>query len=1033
MRVFLTILGAIVGLSLASGSHELFGVALGAFAGIAAGELGALRTKLRALEGELAQLRKATAQRLDAAARASRPGEANVREPDGQPAPQHAARTGEQPTSMQPNAGAWEPYGVAPPAGAMPRAGTPGGWAGTSTGARPGSANAAPSALSAAGPEATPVAGGAAAATAGADSTIGASGATAATAGADSTIGASGATAATTGAGSAIGAGGATATAAGSAIGANGMPPPSTSTAAGAPAGRSRPGASAPRREDFADAAVRVIREYFTGGNTLVRVGIIILFFGVAFLLRYAAEHSHVPIEFRLSGVALGGIVLLVLGWRLRTRRTGYALALQGGAVGILYLTVFAGLKIYSVLPPGAAFVLLVIIAAFSAALAVLQNSQSFAVLAVSGGFLAPILASTGKGDHVLLFSYYAILNAGILAMAWFKAWRPLNLLGFLFTFVIGTAWGVLSYQPGLFASTEPFLVLFFLFYTAIAILFATRQPPELRGYVDGTLVFGVPIVAFGLQSAMLHDRRFVLAFSALAVSALYLVLATVLHKTRQASQRLLVESFMALGVLFLTLAVPLALDGRWSAATWALEGAALVWIGCRQDRRLPRAFGAILQIAGGIIFLFDIEAPQSALPILNSTFLGGVMVSAASVFAAAMLERYRERLASSEAAVSAVLYWWGVLWWLFAGLTEIDRRIPHRFEQMAGLLLMAATALISSELERRARLKFARYSAIGLLPMMVLYAALWAAPWGLQHPFENGGWFSWPLTFVAFYFVCKRHEGESRSPIANGLHVGSLWLLAALASWELYWLIDHGVAGGGSWPTIAWALVPAIMLFTLPKLTARLHWPIEIHREAYVGVAAVGLALYLALWSIATNVTLAGNPYPLPFVPLLNPLDLAELFVLLVLLRFWLYLRSARLANYAILPERPVVIGLAVLAFIWLNAALLRSLHHLAGVPFEPEALVRSTLVETSISIFWTVIALTTMLVATRKHARIVWLTAAGLLGVVIAKLFLIDLSHTGTVERIISFVGVGLLMLIIGYFSPLPPAAQQVEPVQT
>jgi uncharacterized membrane protein len=196
------------------------------------------------------------------------------------------------------------------------------------------------------------------------------------------------------------------------------------------------------------------------------------------------------------------------------------------------------------------------------------------------------------------------------------------------------------------------------------------------------------------------------------------------------------------------------------------------------------------------------------------------------------------------------------------------------------------------------------------------------------------------------------------------------------------------------------------------------------------VGVAAVGLALYLALWSVKTNVTLPGDPYPLPFVPLLNPLDLAEFFVLLVLLRFWLYLRSAHLPDYAMLPRRPVFIGLAVLAFIWLNAALLRALHHVAGVPFEVEAMLLSNLVETSLSIFWTVIALTTMLVATRTRARVVWLTGAGLLGVVIAKLFLVDLSHVGTVERIISFVGVGLLMLIIGYFSPLPPAVEPGEP---
>jgi uncharacterized membrane protein len=599
---------------------------------------------------------------------------------------------------------------------------------------------------------------------------------------------------------------------------------------------------------------------------------------------------------------------------------------------------------------------------------------------------------------------------------------------GFLFTFVIGTAWGVLSYRPELFASTEPFLVLFFLFYIAIAILFASRQPPELRGYVDGTLVFGTPIIAFGLQSGMLHDRRFALAYSALAVSALYLAIATWLHRSRQPSQRLLVEAFMALGVLFLTLAVPLALDGRWSAATWALEGAALVWIGCRQDRRLPRAFGALLQIAGGVIFCFDFDAPYGSVPILNSAYLGGAMLSAASVFAAVMLDRNRQRLAGIETVLVPVLFFWGVLWWLFSGLAEIDRHVPGRYEAAAGLLLMAATALISSELQGRARLEIARIPAIGLLPVMVVYAGI--AVLGNHHPFDHGGWISWPVTFAAFYFVCKRHEGEPGAALANSLHVASAWLLTALVSWEVAWEIDRAVAGGGSWPVIAWALIPAITLFALPRLAGRMAaWPIGVHRQAYVGIAAVGLAFYLALWSLKTNVSLPGDPFPLPFVPLLNPLDLAELFILLVLLRFWLHLRSAGFPQYEDVKQGWVFGALAVLAFIWLNAALLRALHHLAAIPFQLEALLRSTLVETAISIFWTVLALTTMLAATRSSARVVWLTGAGLLGVVIAKLFLVDLSHIGTIERIISFVGVGLLMLIIGYFSPLPPADAKDE----
>jgi uncharacterized membrane protein len=940
MRVVVSIIGAILGLSLANGSHMLFGLLLGGLAGFALVELSSLRLQLKQLEDEVGALRKQVAQRLRSESAAPKSGvapqAAGVQEP---------ADTTHPATGVQQPVSGWSAAASATSKPAVP--------------AQP-TQTPAPTARPMLRPTALPA------------------------------------------------------------------------SAAHRPTAREPADHEPTTRElhrsvDIVGTLTDFVRDYFTGGNTLVRVGVIILFFGVAFLLRYVAEHSHVPIEFRLSAVALGAIVLLVLGWRLRIKRPGYALALQGGAVGILYLTVFAGLRIYAVLPPGAAFALLVALAAFSVVLAILQSSQSFALLAVSGGFLAPVLASSGQGDHVVLFSYYAVLNASILAVAWFKAWRPLNLAGFLFTFVIGTAWGVLRYQPQLFATTEPFLILFFLFYVAIAILFASRQPPELRGYVDGTLVFGTPIAAFGLQSAMLHERPFALAYSALAASALYLALATVLHRGRRPSQRLLIEAFMALGVLFLTLAVPLALDGRWSAATWAVEGAALVWIGCRQHRMLPRAFGAVLQIAGGVIFCFDIDAPHGPVPILNSAYLGGVMVGAASIFSAAMLERTRKHLVESERMMAPVLFFWGVLWWLFSGLTEIQRHVPDRYEASAGLLLMALTALISSELERRARLSFARIPPIGLLPAMALYAAIAALE--VHHPFADGGWVAWPLTFAAFYFVCRRHEGAPEGTLANSLHAGSVWLLLALLCWEVAWAIDQAIAGGGSWPVIAWALVPALALFVVPKLAPRLHWPVGVHQQAYIGIACAGLALYLAAWSLWTNVTLAGDPYPLPFVPLLNPLDLAELFILLVMGRFWLHLRRASFPTYESVKDAPVFAALAVLAFVWLNAALLRAIHHWAGVPFQLEPMLRSTLVETALSIFWTVLALTTMLVATRVTARVVWLVGAGLLGVVIAKLFLVDLSRVGTIERIISFVGVGLLTLVIGYFSPLPPATVQGE----
>jgi uncharacterized membrane protein len=770
-------------------------------------------------------------------------------------------------------------------------------------------------------------------------------------------------------------------------------------------------------------ALIAAIRNFFTGGNTLVRVGVIVLFFGVAFLLRYMAEHSHIPIEVRLSGIAVASVALMILGWRLRKTRGGYALALQGGGVGILYLIVFAALRLYSILPAEIAFPLLALIAILSAILAVLQNSMAFALLALSGGFLAPVLASTGQGSHVVLFSYYAVLNSGIVAIAWFKAWRPLNVAGFVFTFAIGTAWGILKYRPEDFATTEPFLILFFLFYLGISILFTLRQPTKSIGYIDGTLIFGTPIIVFSLQSAMLHDRLLSLAYSAIVLSALYLTTAYILKRRNSDSHRLLFESFMALGVAFLTLAVPLALDARWNAATWALEGTALIWVGCRQNRLLPRLFGGLLNLAAACVSLSEFKASNDYLGLPLGDYFGILVQSVAAIFSARTLNNSRQHLKELESLVPGALFWVGLGLWMLGGTSEVHRYLSAH-EMAAALLLVTLTTLSSSEIYRRTQLGAARIALLLQLPAMLGFAAY--ASLNLPHPFVNGGWWAWPPAFAVLYFLMFRHEEAPREPLAKSLNSGTAWLLCALLSWEFAWQVKAHIAGGDSWPTAAWIVIPAFVLWRLPKLVTRVKWPFVKNRETYLFVAGVGLAFYLSAWSLLTNVTSSGATSPLPYVPLLNPLDLAQALILLVLLRYWRFLRAVDSPGSARIDKRVPLPALAALAFIWLNALLLRTLHQWFGVAFNLEGLMASTLVQTSLSLFWTVLALITMLNAARRRNRVVWLVGAALLAVVIAKLFLIDLSRIGSVERIISFVGVGLLMLVVGYFSPLPPARE-------
>src|SRR4030095_10083522 len=118
-------------------------------------------------------------------------------------------------------------------------------------------------------------------------------------------------------------------------------------------------------------------------------------------------------------------------------------------------LTRCAAFRLSQFLPAGAAFAALGLICAFAAVIAVAQNALPMAFIGFAGGFAAPILVSTGQGNHVGLFSYYLLLGVAVAGLAWAKAWRALNLLGFFVTFGVATLWGVLKYRLAHFDNTQ--------------------------------------------------------------------------------------------------------------------------------------------------------------------------------------------------------------------------------------------------------------------------------------------------------------------------------------------------------------------------------------------------------------------------------------------------------------------------------------------------------------------------------------------------------------------------------------------------
>ncbi len=764
------------------------------------------------------------------------------------------------------------------------------------------------------------------------------------------------------------------------------------------------------------------VHAWLLGGNTVVRIGLVVLFFGMAFLVRYAVEHSMFPIELRLAGVAAGGIALLVVGWRLRHKRVEYALSLQGGGVAVLYLTIFAAMRLYQVIPPTLGFVLLLAAVMFSALLAVLQNSQTLAVIGTAGGFMAPILASTGQGNHVLLFGYYLLLNLGVLAIAWKKAWKILNLVGFVFTFSIALAWGARDYRPDMIATTEPFLIAFVLMYVAVAVLFAWLSAPSLKHYVDGTLVFGTPVVGFGLQAALVQDIPYGLAWSALGLGGFYVLLARWLYGRLRPSLNLLVESFLVLGVAFLTLAIPLALDGKWTSAAWAMEGAALLWVGVRQSRKLAIASGLALQLAAGLFFAGDSGLYKQARvwPLFNMHMLGALLVALAGFVSSLMADRYRDRWSDLLTVMAPALLIWATLWWLTGGMLELDAWLNSRQMVAAVLAFFAASGVLATLMSKR--LNWHALAWLGLLALPGMALSLLMAAAVNINPASGWSGVAWLLAIAAAGFGLYQSEGAS-SAVAKVLgyaHTALLWLVAMAVVLSVTDFLDDAVVGV-AWEQASVLVVLALVLTSVMRLTDENIWPFGSWRSSYVWIGGSGVVIVMLLWALSITLSTGGDVAPLPYLPLLNPLDLAMLIALFVAFRWW---QANSKDASAWWPDALKVF--AVIVFVLANGALLRTLHHLLGLPWNG-AMFSSDVVQASLSLFWGVLGLALAFIASRRQRRTLWMVGAGLLGVVVAKLFLVDMANTGTVARIVSFLGAGVLLLVVGYFSPLPPAKEE------
>jgi uncharacterized membrane protein len=292
---------------------------------------------------------------------------------------------------------------------------------------------------------------------------------------------------------------------------------------------------------------------------------------------------------------------------------------------------------------------------------------------------------------------------------------------------------------------------------------------------------------------------------------------------------------------------------------------------------------------------------------------------------------------------------------------------------------------------------------------------------------FAQGGALGWPIYIAASLLVLRWFVPDAPS-WCRFLHPIFLWFATAFVAMLVAdGMVEFADLHGDWWISIVVILSATLTGATL-SFSSESCWPFDVHCDLY---QTVGLGVMVAVLLTATllmNVTLEANTPPLGHLPILNPVDLAQLTVFAVTIA---WSRSVSRIDPPLPREvrAAVPAGLAAAAFIWFNGLLVRSVHHYAGVPFAAGPLWDSVSLQVSVSVSWTLIGLAVTVWSSRRRLRVTWMLGAALLGVVVVKLFLVDLAQLSTPAKIGTFLVVGMLLLLVGYLSPVPPARSEPQ----
>ncbi len=745
----------------------------------------------------------------------------------------------------------------------------------------------------------------------------------------------------------------------------------------------------------FNSSLFEQIKIWLFEGNLVLKTAVVILVIGIILLLRFIAAHLSLSLSEKLIAVAVASLAVVVFGYALKEKNQSFALALQGLGLASLFLTLSFSYNHFVIENFLMAFSLFIVLMILTIGLSFKQNRIELAIMATLVAYIAPFTLIKNDFSSFDLLCYYLAINFSIAIMTSFKAWKYLNQIGLFITILIG---GIYTLIHGLGEQSKFSFTILILANTILFVWLGLRYSQLLtkqkikdfnfEPILDLALVFTAPLVGFAFLYFLYFNEQLIQAIFSFSFAVFFLICSKLITKKID----LISKSYFSLFLIFTSFILPILLPNQWSVLGWGIEGALifLYAIYKNSNTNLFLAIGLlIISSLSNIYYIFELDNfPNVVYWILSVLYLMIILL-------AHFIPNYMQKINQG-----VVLFFCYLI--LFSTIQIIMLCNEYFYGVESYILNLFSLVLLYTFLNEILIAKKVSWTwtipkTLGLLPIAIfsifllierteLNQLIWVSPTERILVLLTG------LLLARLWFKPLAHINQEKE-----------WVTFAV----LLSLAFSSLALFPNMPYLTMVFLPLVLLaYSYKNLS-------DSSKNTFLYTKST---LFLLLIWLFTSQLFAQEIFNFYLLPILNPFDLMSLMVLIVFITLLnIQLKNGLSQNIAIL--------LLVPNLLWLfSYVLLRALNMYLATPLNDIDLWHDATVQLSLTILWVILAFIMMQFSRRKQSNLLWLLGAIILVLVSFKLVLLDLAQQDTWMRVLSFLGAGLVMLIIAYIAPKP-----------